>query len=47
MNKKHLAVLIKDDHIIVYYKRKRLFKVSNNIQNAANLLEMINKEGGR
>ncbi len=46
MNTKHLDVLIRADHIIVYYKRKRVFKVSNNADNAAKLLEMIRKEEG-
>lgn len=41
MNKKHFNFKIVDDHIIVYYKSKELFKVSNNINNARNMLKLL------
>lgn len=40
MNKRFLKLEINGDYILVFYKRKQLFKVSNNVQNAANLLKM-------
>ena len=43
MNKKHLRPEIKGNHIIVFYKEKQLFKVSNSSHNATNLLNIINK----
>ena len=40
MIKRFLKLEINGDFIIVFYKRKKLFKVSNNVHNAANLLKM-------
>lgn len=43
MNKKLIKLVIEDEFIKVYYKKKQLFKVSNNVDNAKELLKLYNR----
>lgn len=40
MKNKHLTFRFLDNYIIVFYKDKQLFKVSNTINNAVKLCQM-------
>lgn len=42
---KNISVKIKENHLVVYYEDKVLFKVSNNIDNAIQLARLINHKG--
>ena len=45
MNNKNFSFIQTHQYIIVFYKRKQLFKVSNNIDNYQQLLNMfVSKE---
>lgn len=39
---KNISVKIRENHLVVHYKDKVLFKVSNNINNAIALNKLIN-----
>lgn len=43
MNKNKFNFKIEKRHILCFYKEKELFKVSNNMHNAINLLKLIEK----
>lgn len=43
MNKKLFDLKIEGNFIVVFYRKKELFKVINNINNASNLLKMLEK----
>lgn len=40
---KNISVKVMDNHLVVFYKDEILFKVSNNINNAINLLKLVNR----
>lgn len=40
---KNINVKVMDNHLVVFYKNEILFKVSNNINNAINLLKLVNR----
>ena len=39
---KNIDVKIMENHLVVFYKDEILFKVSNNVDNAIQLLKLIN-----
>lgn len=43
MNKKLFDLKIEENFIVVFYNKKELFKTSNNINNASNLIKMLEK----